>query len=92
MEICTAAQIPANKRASGMSGEAAPEQSPQAKAVGEMNHKKMASLERESGVLHKLQRRGVHAIAQIGGLWPIVENVAEVGVTFRAGNRRSAHP
>ena len=63
-------------------------------------HRSFASLEmteletdhvHRSRSLHEAQRRGVHAVAEMGGFRAIVEDVAEVGVAFGAGNRGADH-
>jgi hypothetical protein len=43
------------------------------------------------GSLCKSHGHGIHAIAQAGGLWPIIKNVPQVCVAKAAGNCRADH-
>jgi hypothetical protein len=43
-------------------------------------------------IFNKLQRGGVHAVTQVGGLGAIVKYVSQVRLAFDTGNRIPAHP
>ena len=44
-----------------------------------------------SGLLHKLHRHAIHAVAQSGRLWTVVEYMPQVAVALRTRNLCARH-